>query len=126
MKRIRARIVRRVVWALLAAFVVAPEGARSAEDARQLFEAANHQELVVGDFEAAIGLYRRTFEAAGSDRALAARALLRIGRAYETLGRQEAALAYRRLIEEFGDQAEAAAARERLAALAGPAATGGD
>lgn len=126
MKRIRARIVWRVVWALLAAFVVAPEGARSAEDARQLFEAANHQELVVGDFEAAIGLYRRTFEAAGSDRALAARALLRIGRAYETLGRQEAASAYRRLIEEFGDQAEAAAARERLAALAGPAATGGD
>ncbi|HSM03626.1 MAG TPA: hypothetical protein VK858_03355, partial [Longimicrobiales bacterium] len=53
-----------------------------------------------------------------SQRALAARALLRLGMAHEILGNAEARAAYQRLVADFGDQEEAVAhARDRLAAL---------
>lgn len=55
----------------------------------------------------------------GSDRALAARALVYLGVCHERLGRAEASAAYRRVIEQFPEQRTAVAeARRRLASLA--------
>ena len=72
-----------------------------------------------GDCAAAIPLFERA--AKGSDRTMAARALLHAGTCYERLGRDEAREAYRRLLRDFGDQAAAAEARSRLARLPPPA-----
>jgi Tol biopolymer transport system component len=82
-------------------------------------QAAIAAEEADGDLEAAIDLYRRVVETAGQDRALAARALLRLGGCHEKLGREEAARVYRRLVDDYPDQTEqVAAARRRLATLA--------
>ena len=52
------------------------------------FKAAQHEEEVEGDLKGAIELYRTVAE--GGDRALAARALIRMGESYEKLGNVEA------------------------------------
>lgn len=103
--------------ALVAGVSTPPTTAQSSTEAAKLFQAAHHEELVEGDLEEAITLYREALEAANGDRGLAARALLRIGRAYERLGREEATEAYRRLLAEYGDLEPADTARARLAAL---------
>ncbi|MEX2281269.1 MAG: hypothetical protein WEE89_02150 [Gemmatimonadota bacterium] len=92
----------------------------SAQSSSDLFQQALRKERAEGDLPAAIKLYQRVLQ--GSDRVLAARALVRIGTAYETLGRNEAAESYRRILREFADQAEPVkTARTRLAALERPA-----
>jgi len=108
-----------LAWLGLAfAATVAPHAQGKAELA---FKAALDKEVVDGDLEAAIGMYRKI--AQGSDRAVAARALVRMGQCYEKLGglqASEARRAYEQVMREFGDQtATAAEARARLAALAG-------
>jgi Tol biopolymer transport system component len=85
--------------------------------------AAIETEEVDGDLEAAIAQYRQIVESAGTDRAVAAKALLRLGGCHEKLGQEEAAEAYRRLVDDYPDQVdEVAAARRRLATLAKTAA----
>ena len=92
-------------------------------------EAAIKKEVVDGDLKTAIELYRRLAQA--SDRAVAAKALLRMGQCYEKLGdaqAREARAAYERVVREYGDQPESSkVARERLSALtaARGGATGG-
>lgn len=72
-----------------------------------------------GDYPAAIRLFEAI--ARGSDRRLAARALLYIGLCYEQLGREDAAKAYQRLVRDFADQSDLVTqAQARLAALARP------
>jgi Tol biopolymer transport system component len=94
------------------------------QSAETLFGSAQHQEEVEGNLEKAIQTYQQVVAKAGGNRALAANAQLRIGMAYEKLGRVEAAKAYQSVVRDFADQADAASqARTRLAALA-PAATG--
>ena len=79
------------------------------------------KETVQGDLKAAIDLYRKAVKEAGSNRALAAKALLRVGECYEKLGDTEARKAYEQIVREFGDQKELVdQARARLASL-GPA-----
>lgn len=111
---------------LLAGVSASPAAAAQTPDRPQvLLQAAIHQEVVEGDLERAIRMYR-DIVADGADRAVTARALLYLGRSYEKLGSGEALGVYRRLASEYGDQAEyAGAARARLAALAPdtPAAT---
>jgi Tol biopolymer transport system component len=88
--------------------------------------AAQHQEQVEGNFEAAIAGYKKVIAEAGRNRALAAKALLQMGQCYEKLGNAEARKAYERLVRDFADQAEIVAqARVRLAALGGPGGAGG-
>ena len=84
------------------------------------FQEAHRKETIDGDLKSAIDLYRRAIEEAGSNRAIAAQALVRMGQCYEKLGDTEARKAYERVVREFGDQmASAEAARARLAILGG-------
>lgn len=101
---------------IAAALLAAPGMAQAQQRAADLFQRALRVERVQGDLEEAIRLYQRVVEM--EDRALAARALLRIAESYERLGRAGAEDAYRRLVTEFAEQTtEASVARNRLAAL---------
>ena len=98
-------------------------GQKGAASAQELYQQAVHEQDALGNLAAAIKLYQRA-AAASSDRALAAKALLAMGRCYEKLGKAaEARKAYDRLSREYADQVDVAAeARTRLAALQSPAA----
>jgi len=102
-------------------------GAGAQPSAAARLEAAIKKEVVDGDLKTAIDLYRKL--AQGGDRAVAAKALLRMGQCYEKQGDadvKEARKAYEQVVTEFGDQAAAAAeARTKLAALAGTAGAAG-
>ena len=76
------------------------------------------KELIDGDLNAAIEQYKQVIARAGKDRAIAAKALLQMGRCHEKLGQAKARKAYERLVREYGDQKDIAMqARERLKAL---------
>ena len=80
------------------------------------FQEAIHLMETKGDYPVAIELFEEI--ALGSDRALAARALLNVGRCSETLGEAEAVTAYQRITQDFTDQlAVVAQARRRLERL---------
>jgi len=96
--------------------VLAALAAQKGNRAELQLEAAVNKEVVAGDLQGAIELYRKA--AQSSDRAVAAQALVRMGQCYERLGDAEARKAYERVVREFGDQKDlAATARTRLAAL---------
>jgi Tol biopolymer transport system component len=92
-----------------------------------VLQAAIRKETVEGDLKGAIEAYKKL--AQGSNRAVAAQALVRMGQCYEKLGEaqaKEARAAYERVVRDYADQAEIVAqARVRLAALGGPGAGGG-
>jgi tetratricopeptide (TPR) repeat protein len=52
-----------------------------------LLQQAIQKEIVDGDLDTAIKMYRRILENPGENRTVAARALLQIGKCYEKLGR---------------------------------------
>lgn len=82
-----------------------------------LIEAIN-KELVEGDLQQAIELYKQVISKFSSERPVVARALLRLGEGYEKLGQPEAREAYETVLREYAEQAEqASTARTRLAAL---------
>ncbi len=85
-------------------------------------EAAIHREVVLGDLGGAVKEYRNLLAQANVPRAVAARALLQTGECMEKLGRgTEAYNSYRRIENEYGDQAAIVGlARTRLAAWIGP------
>jgi len=94
-------------------------GAQSAGTAEARLEQAAHHELVLGDLQRAIGLYRDVIAAYPGDRSAVARALVGLGRANERLGSREARAAYERVVRDYGDQVEPArVARGRLQAIA--------
>jgi Tol biopolymer transport system component len=71
-----------------------------------------------GDLAKAMPLFEEA--ARSSDRAVAARALLYLGEAQERQSAEKARATYERIVKEFGNQTEtAAAAQKRLAALGG-------
>src|SRR5687767_8822193 len=108
-----------VIVATVLALVLALPGATYAQSAHDLYQQALRKERTDGDLKEAIRIYEQV--ARSTDRALAARALLRIGEAYEKLGRGEALNTYQRLVRDFADQSESVGlARERLSALAAP------
>jgi len=83
-----------------------------------LLRSAMDKELIDGDLNAAIEQYKQVIARAGKDRAIAAKALLQMGRCHEKLGQAEARKAYERLVREYRDQKDIAMqARERLKAL---------
>ena len=74
-------------------------------------------ETVTGDLRAAIDEYRRIADGAGTNRRVAAQALMRMAECHRKLGNAEAAKIFERIVRDFGDQPDAADARAKLAAL---------
>ena len=115
MSQMKGRTPWRCAGALLIALVAVTTVAH-AQTADDLYQQALRKERTDGDLRAAIQLYEQVVR--NSDRTLAARALLRIGEAYEKLGMTEAQRAYQRLVRDFAEQTEPVAqARRRLTAL---------
>jgi Tol biopolymer transport system component len=91
----------------------------AAQDLERLFKAAVNTETVDRNCKAAIEQYKKV--AAGSNRSLAAQALLRMADCHRQLGDAEARNIYRRLTSDFSDQVEVARiAGERLAGAPAP------
>jgi hypothetical protein len=88
-------------------------------DAEMRLAAAIHRETVVGDLEGAAEQYRGLIAERDQARAVAARALLQLGRCQEKLGRRdEAGRTYARVVKEFAAEKQLAAqARAALAAF---------
>ena len=125
MKTTRAR--RLLAVTILATLLPASSVIAQKDDqAEVLMQAAHQKQLVEGQLEEAIQLYKRIVQEHSGNHAVAARALLEMGQCYEKLGNVEARKAYERLLRDYGEQNEAAAqARARLAALSGKVASGG-
>jgi hypothetical protein len=89
------------------------------QNAQQTYQRALVLEQASGNLKEAIELYSQVMKSAGPDRALAARALVRIAGAQEKLGQKsEAADSYARILKTYPEQREQAAlAQERLNAL---------
>jgi hypothetical protein len=108
---------RTLLLFVVVALIGAPTSAYS-QRPDDLYQQALRKERAEGDLEGAIKLYRQV--AGATDRALAARALVKIGEAYERLGKAGADSAYLRVVAQFADQPESVrAARARLDALGG-------
>jgi len=89
-----------------------------AQTGHDLFQQALVKERADGDLRGAIEIYERIAREFTSDRTLAARALVQLGRCFEKLGSTEAERAYQRVVREFSDQDELVLqARSRLAVL---------
>ncbi|MBA2356053.1 MAG: PD40 domain-containing protein, partial [Acidobacteria bacterium] len=90
--------------------------AQDAVRVEKLFASARHQETTQGDLRAAIETYRKVVAQSGSNRSLAAQALLRIGECHTKLGDAQARRSYEQVVRDYGDLPEAATARGRLGA----------
>jgi Tol biopolymer transport system component len=112
--------------ALLAGLLAAPFAiAQKDEQAEVLMQAAHQKQLVEGQLEDAIQLYKRIVQEHSGNHAVAAKALLEMGQCYEKLGNTEARKAYEHVLRDYADQNEAAAqARARLAAISSKVASG--
>ncbi|MBI4421557.1 MAG: PD40 domain-containing protein [Gemmatimonadetes bacterium] len=107
-----------VAVGLVTLAVTTPLTAQNRQSADALLQQAVHQELVAGELDRAIEQYRAIVAQHPAERAIAAKALTYLGRAYEKLGRREAQAAYERVVREYADQTEPAQfARARLQAL---------
>ena len=105
---------------ILSAGILAAWSVPQGEDPAVLLRAAIEKEEVDGNLDAAIEQYKHIIKIAGANRPVAAQALLRLGGCYEKRGPEEARKTYEQLIRDYGEQSrEVAAARQRLAALAG-------
>jgi len=90
--------------------------ARQTGQAEVELQAAIRMETVEGNMKGAIEAYKKLAD--GADRAIAAKALVRLGQCYEKLGDAEAGKAYERVVRDFADQKEAVEkARALLAAI---------
>ena len=92
---------RFVLAVLLLAFPTAPAHAQSGHD---LFQQALVSERSDAELTGAIALYQRIADEYAADHQLAARALLRLGGLYETIGSPEAARVYRRILSDYPEQ----------------------
>ena len=110
--------IQRYLLPFLAAVMLAVPQPRDSDAA---LGAARHLEEAEGNYPAAIEAYKRFLAQYGKDRALAAKALVRMGQCYEKLGDAESRKIYERVVREYGDQQEAAAAAR--AKLGGDSAT---
>ncbi len=107
---------------VLAGLVAVLPAAQKDDQAEVFLQSAQHKQLVDGDLEGAIQQYKAIVANFGSDRPVAAKALVEMGECYEKLGQAEARKTYERVLRDYADQNEAVAeARARLATLAHPA-----
>lgn len=70
------------------------------------FKAAQHSEEVEGDLQKAMEQYRQIAQT--GDRAVAARALIRLAECYQKLGDSESRKIYERILRDYSDQKDAA------------------
>lgn len=111
--------------ALGAAGIAMPTSAQTFADASLTLERAVHAEMVSGDMDRAIALYREVAESMSASREDMATALIALGRSYELTGSAEATTVYNRLVSEFPDQSDAfLSAHDALARLASSLTTG--
>src|SRR5262244_1460207 len=98
---------------------LAPAVSVLAQQAPDLYQRGLVQEHAAGHLEDAIALYMQAAQAAGADRALAARALMRAAGSYEKLGhRSDAAKVYAEVLRAYPERsAEVSLAQERLSIL---------
>ena len=116
----RAWLIRITVVGLAASAVPHAQSARSAE---VQMKAAQQKAEVEGDLKSAIEEYKKIVAGAGSNRALAAEALVRMAGCYQKLGVAEAQTIYERVVRDFGDQRDAVAAARTYLATLQPAAS---
>src|SRR5512136_1014660 len=100
-----SRVSAFVVVAALGVLLTMVAAARQADPGVQL-RAAIEKEEVTGDLEGAMTLYRQIIAANSKNRAVTAKALLRLAGCYEKLGQTEARKLYERLVAEYSDQAQ--------------------
>jgi len=112
------RLTMLVLPMLVGALLTAAGSAPQAGDPGVLLRAAIQKEEVDGDLQSAIDLYGKIVADHGGNRAVAAKALLRLGGCYEKLGQGQARKTYQQLVADYPEQQqEVSAARQRLAAL---------
>ena len=77
----------------------------SADDKRAavLMQAAQAKEIVRGDLQGAIALYQNVIKEAGSNRALAVKALLQMAECYRKMGDSESRKIYQRVVRDYAD-----------------------
>src|SRR5436305_10943351 len=110
--------MNRTILALAIAAVAMVAEERKAADAELRLQAAIHAEMVDGNCKAAIEQYKKVAES--GNRAVAAKALIRMAECHQKLGDAESKKIYERVAREYADQKEPAAiARERLGSTAG-------
>ncbi|MCH7823316.1 MAG: PD40 domain-containing protein [Acidobacteria bacterium] len=106
----------RIAALMLGVSLVLTGGVMAQQEPEVALRAAMELETINGDLRAAIEQYQKI--AQGSDRALAAKALIRMAGCYQKLGDAEAHRIYEQVVREYADQGEMVAeARARLAAL---------
>ena len=124
-----ARSVFAAAVMVLAVAAVSSAQQAASNRAEVALQAAIKIETIDGDLRAAIAAYRKVADTYQTDRAVAAKALVRAGQCYEKLGEaqaKEARATYQRVVRDYADQAETVAqARLRLAALGTPLAPKG-
>ena len=105
----------RAAGCVLAAALALTVTTLRAQSPHDLFQKALAVERADGDLRGAVALYAKVVEQAGSDRALAARALVRIGECRQKLGDPEVALVWETIVSKYADQRESlAVARAHL------------
>ncbi len=109
----------RAVFSLVSlALLLAVSPAYGQETPENLLQSGRYAEEVQGDLREALRIFQSIVKDFPSHRAVAAAALVRMGRAFETLGEGGAQRAYQRVLDDYPEQAEAAAeARARLASM---------
>lgn len=106
-------ILATVLW------LTATTTGQNRSDLEVQLKAAMNKELVDGDLEGAIEIYKQIAATPNAPRPVAAKALLQIGLCYEKLGKGEAQKAYQQVLSNYADQTEIASqARTRLTELA--------
>ena len=97
-----------VIAALMTSGMPTAGARQGAAEAEKLLASAKHKATIDGDPKGAIEEYKRAFAAAGSNRGLAAEALLRMAECHQQLGEAEAQAIYERVIRDYADQKDAA------------------
>ena len=109
--------IRRIRLVTVAAVLVLSAVLTAQQNGKDLYQQGLARETA-GDLKSAIQIFERIVRDYSADRPLAARALVQLGRWFDSLGENQARKYYERVIREFADQKDAAAeARAHLDAL---------
>lgn len=100
-------MTRRFLVFIAAVLALGAQATRAQSDAAQiekLFATAQHKATVDGDLRGAIDTYQRVIAKAGTNRALAAQALVRMAECYQKLGDSQFRSILEQVIREYADQ----------------------
>lgn len=118
--------MKRILFGIVMVALVWSVGA-SAQSGYQLFQQALSKEQAEGKLNDAIVIYQRIAKEFAADRALAAKALLRLGECYQKLGDAQARKVFEQVVRDYADQKDAVnVARARLGSAESVARTRGD